>query len=136
MGSWVWSRSAKIAVITITSISAPPAAPSGFLRTKRATTVQAADRGRAPAGTAIAAGLTAIADPRVEDAVQHVDDQVRENHDDRGEHDEVLDHRIVTPEDRLHQEACDPRQVEDGLGHHEPADEKCELDADDGDDRQ
>src|SRR5215467_16390997 len=114
MGSCVCKISAKTAVASITSISAPPAAPSGFLRTKRATTVQGADVGRARAGTAIAAGLTAIADPRVEDAVQHVDDEVRENHDDRGEHDEVLDHRIVTPEDRLHEEPRDTRQVEHG----------------------
>src|SRR5262245_7038254 len=135
MGSWVWSRSAKIAVSTIRIISRPPAAPSGFLRTKRTRTVHAPLCGRAPAGTAIAAGLTAIADSRIEDAVQHVDDQVREDHDDRGEHDEVLDHRIVPPEDRLHQEARDSRQVEDGLGDHQPADEECELDPDDGDDR-
>src|SRR5262245_37980311 len=112
MGSCVCKTSAKSAVINITSIKAPPAAPSGFLRTNRATTVQAPVLGRAAAGTAIAAGLTAIAHPRIEDAVQHVDDQVREDHDDRGEHDEVLDHRIVAPEDRLHQEPRDAGQVE------------------------
>jgi hypothetical protein len=124
-------------VISISSISAPPAAPSGFFRTNRATTAQAPDRGRTPAaGTPIAAGLTAITDSRVEDAVQHVHEEVREDHDDRDEHDEVLNHRIVPPQDRLHQEPRDAGQIEHGLGDHEPADEKRELDPDHGDDRE
>src|SRR6266850_7792749 len=100
MGSCVCKRSAKIAVTSITRIKAPPAAPSGFLRAKRARMVHVPARGRAPAGTAIAAGLTAIADPRVEDAVQHVHEQVGEDHDDRDEHDEVLDDGTIAPEDR------------------------------------
>src|SRR5882672_1741075 len=133
IGSCVCKSSAKTAV---TSISAPPAAPSGFFRTKRATTVHAPGCRRAPGGTAIAAGLTAIPNSRVEDAVQHVHDEVGDDHDDRGEHDEVLDHRIVTPQDRLNQEPRDAGQVEDGLGDHEPADEERELDPDDGDDGQ
>src|SRR2546428_2417270 len=133
MGSWGCSSSAKIAVSSITSISAPPAAPSGFLRAKRARTVQAPARGRAPTGTAIAAGLTAIAHARVEDAVQHVDEQVGEDHDDGDEHHEVLDDGIIAPENRLDQEPGDAGQVEDRLGDHQTADEERELDAADGD---
>src|SRR6266571_6506483 len=136
MGSCVCRSSAKIAVTIIARITAPPAAPSGFFRAKRARTVHVPARGRAPAGTTISAGLTAIADPRVEDAVQHVHEQVGEDHDDGDEHDEVLDDGIVAPEDRLDQEPRDAGQVEDGLRDDEAADEKRELDADDGDDRE
>src|SRR5262245_6599518 len=94
MGSCVASTSAKIAVRTITAISSPPAAPSGLRRMKRHSVVPKPWPGRAAAGTvsSISAptGLTAIADPRVEDAVEHVDEQVREDHHDRDEHHEVL----------------------------------------------
>src|SRR5207245_1062364 len=117
-------------------IRTPPAARGGFVRAKRARVVHVPARGRAPAATAISTRLTAIADPRIENAVEHVDQQIAEDHDHGDEHDEVLHDRIVTPENRLNQEARDPRQVEDGLGDHEAADEKRELDADDGDDRQ
>src|SRR6059036_3834486 len=136
MGSCVCKSSAKTAVRSMTRINAPPAAPSGFFLAKRARTVQVPARGLAPAGTAISAGLTAIAHARVEDAVQHIHEQVGEDHDDRDEHDEVLDDGIVAPEDRLDQEPRDAGQVEDGLRDHESADEKRELDADDGDDRE
>src|SRR2546422_5535988 len=60
----------------------------------------------------IPAGLTAIAHPRVEDPVQHVHEEIRQDHDDRDEHDEILDDRVVAPQDRLDQEACHARQVE------------------------
>src|SRR5207244_7385951 len=136
MGSWVWRSSAKTAVSNITSISAPPAAPSGFLRVKRATAAAAPTRAPPATGTVMALGLTAIADARVEDAVQHVDQQVGEDHHDGDEHHEVLHDRIVPPEDRLHQEPGDAGQVEDGLGDHQAADEEGELDRDDGDHRQ
>src|SRR5438445_10972518 len=136
IGSCVWRTSAKIAVTSIARINTPPAAPSGFFRAKRAIAVHVPARGRAPAETATSTRLTAIADPRIENAVEHVDQQIGEDHDDGDEHDEVLHDRIITPENRLHQEARDPRQIEDGLGDHEAADEKRELDADDGDDRE
>src|SRR3989338_4716649 len=142
IGSWVWSTFAKSAANTITSITTPPAAPSGFLRANRSVVAQApGGAGRAPATTSpasarAAAGSGAIAHPRVEHAIEHVDREVREHDDDRDEHHEVLDDRVVAPEDRLDQEACHPRQVEHGLGDDEPADQEGELDADHGDDRQ
>src|SRR5262245_57588618 len=120
----------------MTSISTPPAAPSGFLRAKRARAIHGPGRGRAPAATAISARLTAIADARIENAVEHVDEQVAEDHDHGDEHHEVLHDGIVAPEDRLDQEARDPRQVEHGLGDYEAADQERELDPDDGDDGQ
>src|SRR2546426_2461092 len=70
--------------------------------------------------------LTAITHPWVEDPIEHVHEQVRQDDDDRDEHHEVLHDRIVAPQDRLDQEARHARQVEDGLRHDEPADERSE----------
>src|SRR3990170_1454292 len=118
MGSWVWSASAKTAAKTITRITTPPAAPRGFFRIKRNTTVPIPGRAGRPAATASSA---AIAHPRVEDPVEQVHRQVRQHHHDGDEHHQVLDDGVVAPEDRLDQETGHPRQVEDGLGDHEPA---------------
>src|SRR5438093_10558073 len=123
----------------MTSMMAPPAAPSGFFWQKRASAVHAPGRLRRAGSAAVAStseALAAIAHAGVEDAVQHVDDQVREDDDDRDEHDQVLDDRIVPPQDRLHEEARQARQVEDGLGDDESADQEREFDADHRDHRQ
>src|SRR5437667_2042962 len=135
MGSYVWSWLAKTAVNAITTMMTPPAAPSGFLRQKpRSPAHIPALPGRtAGAGMAMApAPLGAIAHPRVEHPVQHVHREVREDHDRGDEHDEALHDRIVAPQDGLHEEARDARQVEHGLGDDEAPDQERELDADDG----
>src|SRR5215475_1740622 len=139
MGSCVESGSAKIAVNTITSISTPPKAPSGFLRQKRTTVgTNPAWTGARPAPissspVSAATGLAKL-HPGIEPAVEQVDEQVREYDHDRDEHDEVLDDRIIAPEDGLHEEARHTGQVEDGLGDDQAANQERELDADDGDD--
>src|SRR2546428_11395724 len=124
MGSCVCKRSAKSAVKSITRIKTPPAAPSGFFRAKRARTVHVPARGRAPAGTAISAGLIAIADPRVEDPVEHVHEQVREDDDDGDEHYWVLCDGVGAPEDRLDHEPRVARQDEEGVRGHDCRDDE------------
>src|SRR5712692_3180538 len=137
IGSCVWRTAAKRAVTTITSMSTPPAAPSGFFRKKRPSAVHAPPRARGSAPTASSAGLTAtIADSRIQDAIQHVYGEVRQDHHDRDEHHEGLDDRVVAPEDRVHEEAGDAREVEHALGDDQAPDEKSELDPDHGDHRQ
>src|SRR5678815_238396 len=112
-----------MAVSVITSMMKPPAAPSGFLRMKRPSTVaalgraSAARRGAASSTAAGPAGLTAIADPRIEEAVEHVHEEVGEDHHHRDEHDEVLHDGVVAPENRLDEEARHPGQVEHVLRH-------------------
>src|SRR4051794_38711601 len=110
MGSWVWSTLASSAVTNITTMSTPPAAPRGFLRTNRDTTVHAESRrGLAAGAAAMSTGVTAIQRPRsagiaharVEDAVQQVEGEVGEDHHDRDKHDQVLDDRVIPPQDRL-----------------------------------
>src|SRR5262245_37549752 len=138
IGSCVCSHGASTAVTSITTMMTPPAAPSGLRRTKRPSTVP--HPGRAGAATTTRSTGTptglAIAHAWIEHAVQHVHEEVREDDDDRDEHDEVLHDRVVAPQDGLYQEACNAGQIEDGLGHHQAADQKRELDADDSDHRQ
>src|SRR5947208_197088 len=136
IGSCVCSQGASTAVTSMIAVMAPPAAPSGLRRMNRPSVVPHPGRAGAPTttrSTGTPTGLATIAHARVEHAVEHVDEEVAEDHHDGDEHHEVLHDRVVAPEDRLHEEARDAGQVEDGLGHHEAADEEGELDADDGD---
>src|ERR1700682_4710150 len=129
-GSCVSSTLAKIAVNTITRMMKPPAAPSGFRRQNRKMVAHAPGRDSRAAGpTATAAPLTAIAHPGVEHTVEHVHGEVREDHDRGDEHDDRLHDRVVPPTDGLNQEAGDPRQIEDGLGHDESTAEEPDFDA-------
>src|SRR5262245_50841645 len=103
MGSWVSTTLAKMPVSVMTSMMKPPAAPRGFLRMKRPSTVTALGRttaARVGAGSSTAAGpagLTANAHSRIEEPVEHVHEEIREDHHHRDEHDEVLHDRIVAP---------------------------------------
>src|SRR5574337_126995 len=144
MGSWMARKSAKMAVTTIKSIRKPPAAPSGFFRQKRQRTATTRARGSpTPTGavSSIPSAVTierlfAIAHPWIEPAVEHIHEQVREDHHDGDEHDQVLNDWVVPPEDRLDEEVWEARQVENPLGDDESADEERELDPDDCDHRQ
>src|SRR5260370_29371699 len=101
IGSCVWRTSAKRAVTTITSMSTPPAAPSGFFRKKRPSAVHAPPRARGSAPTASSAGLTAtIADSPIQDALQHVHGAVFPDHHDREEHPQGPGDPVVAPKGR------------------------------------
>src|SRR5262245_34594238 len=93
IGSWGARIGARTAVITRTRMSRPPSAPSGLLRMTRTNLV-----------TADMSTRLSEADPRVEEAVDHVDHEVQ--HDDaRGEEEiDALDDGIVTPGDGVEQE--------------------------------
>src|SRR5581483_6208261 len=105
MGSYVCSHGARIAVRTMSSMITPPAAPSGLRRTNRPRLVHApGGAGRTlTIGTSTRAsiGLAAIPDTRIEHAVEHVDQEVGEDHDDGDEHHQRLHDRIVPPQDGL-----------------------------------
>src|SRR5688500_19185857 len=74
--------------------------------------------------------------PRVEPGVAEIDQEVHQHeyHDD--EHHQRLGHGVVIVDDGLDEELAEPVQVEYLLGDDQPAHEKCEFDADDGDHRQ
>src|SRR3989304_5100856 len=111
MGSWVASTSAKIAVTRMSSMTRPPAAPSGFLRQKRASVIQTPDRdaGRAGSRSALSAtGSAGIPHPGVQHPVEEVHGEVREDDDDGDEHHQVLDDGGIAPQGGLHEEAGGP----------------------------
>src|SRR3954471_6911857 len=76
-----------------------------------------------------------IADSRVDDGVQDVHDQVRDDDEERAEQDRALDHREVAVLDRVVCEPADARDVEDGLGEDRAAEQHPDVDAGRGHER-
>src|SRR5690349_1169095 len=70
------------------------------------------------------------ADAWVKPGVEQVDDQIGEHEDRDGEHHQGLGQRVVLVLHRLDEQSADAVEVEDLLGDHKAADQKCELDAD------
>ncbi len=73
--------------------------------------------------------------PRVDQAVGQVHQQVDENDDRRDQHHPALQCRVVAPADRLDQPFADTRPREDGLGEHRAGHQRADLQPDDGDHR-
>src|SRR5258708_36066752 len=65
--------------------------------------------------------LIGVLDARIQRRVQHVDDEVYRDNDDRDEHHEILNHRIVAPADGLDEKARHARNVKHGLDDDQPA---------------
>src|SRR5690625_161697 len=82
------------------------------------------------------AARSVIAHPGVEEAVGQVDQQVDQHEQEREHQDRALDDGEVAGVDRLDDEAADAGPGEHDLGHHGTAEQRSELYADDGDDRQ
>src|SRR3954463_4621197 len=76
-----------------------------------------------------------IADARVDDGVEDVDDQVRDDDEERAEQHRALDHREVAVLDRVEREAADPGDVEDGLGEDRAAEQHADVDPGGGHER-
>src|SRR5215213_6607977 len=80
--------------------------------------------------------LALVPNARVEVAVDHVDEQIGENHDEADHQDDGLYDRVITTVNRVDQQSPDTRYAKDrfgndGSGHHIP-----EQDAQDGHDRE
>src|SRR5215510_15273371 len=85
--------------------------------------------------TATAASLLVL-DARIENDVQHVDDEIGNHHHDGDEHHQILHDWIVAPANGLDQEPRHTGNVEYRLGDDQAADQEGRLDANDGDYRQ
>src|SRR5688572_18998674 len=98
-------------------MSRPPSAPSGLPRITWSTRAIAPD----------IRPLLRVANPRVEEAVDHVDQQVQ--HDDaRGQEQvDALDDRVVAPGDGIEQELPHAGDDEDALHDDGPAEQGREL---------
>src|SRR5215813_2166312 len=92
-----------------------------------------ASAGRAAARTAawtlMSGDCAAMPNPRIEDAVEHVHDEVDQDEGDRDEGDDALNHDQVAGVDRLDQQAPDARQPEDDLHDEGPAHQAADVDA-------
>ena len=75
-------------------------------------------------------------DPRVDEGVGDVDDQVDEDEDDRDEQNSALQDGVVPAPDRIDEPGAHPGKGEDRLGEHCSRQEQAGLEPDDGDDRQ
>src|SRR4051794_5584399 len=76
-----------------------------------------------------------IADARVDERVEDVDDQVRDDDEERPEEHRSLDHREVAVLDRVEGKPADPGDVEDALGEDRAAEQHADVDARGGDER-
>src|SRR5437868_6930171 len=74
---------------------------------------------------------SAVPDPRVDDRVREVDDQVHDYEDEGEEQDPPLEHRIVAAEDRVSQPRAHSRVREDRLGENGAGEEEAGLEPDD-----
>src|SRR3954469_3435038 len=68
-----------------------------------------------------------IADPRVEDGVEHVDDQVEEDEEEHHQGDDPDDDRALLTADRVEDLAPDAGQVEHRLGDDRPAQQRADV---------
>src|SRR5947208_16747209 len=101
IGSCVCSHGASTAVTSMIAMMAPPAAPSGLRRMNRPSVVPHPGRAGAPTTTrsrGTPTGLATIAHARAEHAVEHVDEEVAEDHHDGDDQQQVLRERVVAPQ--------------------------------------
>src|SRR5439155_11431981 len=89
----------------------------------------------APAPVSDPTGHAPDADPRVQQRIRHVDQEVDQDVGRRGDEHHALDEGIVPGEDGLDDQPPEPRHDEDLLRHHRAADEGAHLEPEDGDDR-
>src|ERR687891_43562 len=124
---------AKIAVNTKIATSAKPTIAPGF-RTRRCQASRQSPLGASSWISLLSSSATDMSahpDPRVEEGVRDVDEQV---HDD--EDDPALQDRIVTVLYRLREPRAHAGDREHGLGENRSGEEKPSLEPDDRDDRE
>src|SRR5229473_8153531 len=125
VGLWIGSMPASAAASPISTIQATAARNSAPTRRRwRA--------GETSAGSP-SISSTAMADPRIEHGVEHVDDEVHRHEANGDEQDHALQDDEVAGVDRADQQAADAGQREDGLDDQRAADQPADVDAGHGD---
>src|SRR5690606_13068042 len=72
---------------------------------------------RGSGALAVRTSTSAMADPRVDDGVEHVDDEVHDHDHGAGEHRHPEDHGVVAAVGGLDRDETDARVVEQGLDY-------------------
>src|SRR6266404_931805 len=78
---------------------------------------------------------SAIADGRIDDRVEHVDDQIDQHEFEREQQDESLNNRIVAHVDRVDEKPAHSRPIEDDFDDDRAAEQETELQPHHGDHR-
>src|SRR5579883_2518167 len=107
-------------------------ATRGLSRTAAAGAGVQSSTGAVPSGSRPA---LPIADPRVEEPVEHIGHQVEEHDEDAVDEGDGHDHRRVAVLDGGDEERADPRNAENLLGDHGPREHGGQAEGQEGDDR-
>src|SRR5262245_43925384 len=146
MGSFGTITGARMAAIATRATSAPPVRAAGFARSRRRPTIQGPlpvrVSGRPHDGWSGLAGSEAdsmprspIPDPRIEHGTHDVDHEVDQYVGSAGQEDEALHDGDVTVQDHVDRQPSQALAGEHVLDDDTPAEQRAELEADDGDDR-
>ena len=109
---------------------------AGLLRSRRRAASPHSPRltrgGRRPDAIGIAGGgHLGVPDPRIEDGVQDVDQEIHHEEDEGEDQDRVLDHEVVAVDDAIHDVAADAAPGEDRLGDDRAREQAADLQAED-----
>src|SRR6185295_17196236 len=94
-----------------------------------------APKARASAIKRIAAPSLVETDPRIDEPIEDVDEEIAEDEAHGDQQHDTLHERVVAGEDRVHHQAADAGQREDVLGDDGAADQRAELEPEHGDHR-
>src|SRR6266536_5549048 len=134
-GSYGEITGAKSAATIARSITTTPSGPKRVRAACRRTVHRRARSRPGREARAMAAAGSAISDPGIDPAIEQVHGQVAQDEAHRDAQDHALHQWIVAREYRVHHEAPHPGQGEHVLGDHCSADQRAELEAEHGDDR-
>src|SRR5262245_33968413 len=126
-GSWGETTGASAATANASSVTPRPSGASRAPAARRSTAQRRSAAGRAGAEGASADTPSAIPDPRIDPAIQEVNEQVGQDEAHRDQQHDALDQRVVAREHRVDHEAADAGQREHVLGDHRAADQRAEL---------
>ena len=88
-----------------------------------------------PGGAAMTRVSVAMADPRIDQAIEQVDDEVHQNDNAGDEHDAALEGRIIAPPNGFNQPFADARPGKNRFGENRAGKQRAHLQAYDGDNR-
>src|SRR5664280_2726686 len=133
-------KSAKMAISAIAEMTTRPMNAPRFSRKAAQNAASGVGWARTSAASSLdragTATLAAMTDPRIDRAIDQVDDKVDADHHRRNQHHAALQGWVVAPADRFDQPMANPGPGKDRLGQHRAGEQARHHQADDGDDRQ
>src|SRR5207248_3062607 len=136
IGSYGVRSGAKIAASTTIVSSTTPVTKAGLSWVLRRRTAMSIGFGATTGSAPPSSALSLIRDPRVEDRVGKVDDEVDQDHEECADHRDGLHDGVVPPADGRDQELSRARDREHCLDDDRAADEEAELQTEDRDGRE